>query len=282
LASLSTINSKWKNWKLGSTLAILAAVAVGSVATLNRAQGDGPAAPAAAPAKPAEKAPPVLAWNKALSSLNAGNAHFKLDEPVPVDFSAKRRGDLAPKQFPYAIIVTCSDSRVAPEHIFGASLGDLFVVRVAGNVVDPVTSASVEYAVDHLNCHLVVVMGHTKCGAVKSKIESLAPPKAAPEGAHHAEASENLGELLAHVHTGDVTDVAALGDAVRINTLWQAQALLENSALRRAYDNGQAHPNDDADGSHSAHFFTGVYDIATGEVKLEPVTAAEPAAKSDH
>lgn len=69
-------------------------------------------------------------------------------------------------QHPYAIVLACSDSRVIPEAIFSAGIGDLFVIRVAGNVVDKHQLGSIEYAEDHLGCNLVVVLGHTCCGAV--------------------------------------------------------------------------------------------------------------------
>ena len=69
-------------------------------------------------------------------------------------------------QHPYAVVVCCSDSRVVPEQVFGASLGDLFVIRVAGNVLDDHQIGSIEYAVEHLHCRYVLVLGHTSCGAV--------------------------------------------------------------------------------------------------------------------
>ena len=73
-------------------------------------------------------------------------------------------------QSPYAIIVTCSDSRVIPEHIFSAGIGELFVIRLAGNVIDDHQLGSIEYAAGHLGCKLVVVLGHTRCGAVEAAI----------------------------------------------------------------------------------------------------------------
>ena len=88
---------------------------------------------------------------------------------------ARSVGDISPEkrlytaengQKPYAVIVSCSDSRVIPESIFSAGIGDLFVIRVAGNVVDNIQLGSVEYAVEHLGCNLVLVLGHTGCGAV--------------------------------------------------------------------------------------------------------------------
>lgn len=89
--------------------------------------------------------------------------------------SSKGAGDISPElraatvkngQKPYAVIVGCSDSRVIPECIFSAGIGDLFVIRVAGNVIDDHQLGSIEYAVEHLGCKLVVVLGHTCCGAV--------------------------------------------------------------------------------------------------------------------
>ena len=74
-------------------------------------------------------------------------------------------------QHPYAIIVTCSDSRVIPESIFSAGIGELFVIRVAGNVIDDHQLGSIEYASDHLGSKLIVVLGHTRCGAVGAAIE---------------------------------------------------------------------------------------------------------------
>ena len=75
-------------------------------------------------------------------------------------------------QHPYAAIISCSDSRVIPEIIFSAGIGELFTIRTAGNTIDRCTLGSIEYAVSHLGCTLVVVMGHTECGAVTSAIRS--------------------------------------------------------------------------------------------------------------
>lgn len=76
-------------------------------------------------------------------------------------------------QHPYAVIVTCSDSRVVPEFIFSAGIGDLFVIRGAGNTVDDCTLGSIEYAIAHLRCKLVVVLGHTSCGAVTAAVKGV-------------------------------------------------------------------------------------------------------------
>ena len=109
----------------------------------------------------------TLSAEEAFKRLKDGNNTYLNAE--------KNAGDISPKmrlftsqngQSPYAVIVSCADSRVIPESIFSAGIGELFVIRAAGNVVDNFALGSVEYAVEHLGCRLVVVMGHTGCGAV--------------------------------------------------------------------------------------------------------------------
>lgn len=109
---------------------------------------------------------------EALEKLKKGNERY-LD-------AKQNEGDISPAlrlktcnegQTPYAIVVTCSDSRVIPESIFSAGIGELFVIRVAGNVIDKHQLGSIEYAADHLGSRLVVVMGHNHCGAVGAAIE---------------------------------------------------------------------------------------------------------------
>jgi carbonic anhydrase len=109
--------------------------------------------------------------NEALQKLRDGNKRFATGQPALKDLGDTRRGELVGGQKPFAVILTCSDSRVPPEHIFDQGLGDLFVVRNAGNVVDPVTAGSIEYAVEHLLAPLVVVLGHDYCGAVKAAVD---------------------------------------------------------------------------------------------------------------
>ena len=104
---------------------------------------------------------------RALELLKEGNRIFTDTGTYGGDVSPERRIDRARHgQHPYAAIVTCSDSRVIPEIIFNTGIGDIFVMRSAGNIVDNCTLESVEYAVGHLHCNLVVVMGHTECGAI--------------------------------------------------------------------------------------------------------------------
>lgn len=108
----------------------------------------------------------------ALQLLLEGNQRFKSGNILNKDLSTARRSDLLKKgQHPFAVVVSCSDSRVPPELLFDQALGDLFVVRVAGNIVTPVELGSIEYAVEHLNVPLIMVLGHEECGAVTAAVE---------------------------------------------------------------------------------------------------------------
>jgi carbonic anhydrase len=109
----------------------------------------------------------------ALARLTAGNARFVADRTEHPRQDRQRRLAVASDQRPFATILTCSDSRVAPEVIFDQGLGDLFVARVAGNVVDDDILASIEYSVIHLGSTLVMVLGHDHCGAVKATMDAL-------------------------------------------------------------------------------------------------------------
>lgn len=104
--------------------------------------------------------------DKALDLLRSGNARFVSGALTPKDNYATLREQLSTGQHPFAVVLCCSDSRVSPEIIFDQKLGDLFVIRNAGNIVDEEVLGSIEYAVEHLETPLVVVMGHAACGAV--------------------------------------------------------------------------------------------------------------------
>lgn len=104
---------------------------------------------------------------EALKRLAEGNKRYIQADAVSVDVSDVVRSNSCQNgQKPYAIIITCSDSRVIPEAIFSAGIGDLFVIRVAGNVIDGHQLGSIEYAAEHLGTGLIVVLGHDHCGAV--------------------------------------------------------------------------------------------------------------------
>jgi len=108
---------------------------------------------------------------EALELLEFGNKRFADAKYNKKNLGEERRKALAAGQKPFAVIVSCSDSRVPPELVFDQGLGDIFIIRVAGNVIDEVGKGSVEYGVEHLGARLVVVLGHEKCGAVQATVE---------------------------------------------------------------------------------------------------------------
>jgi carbonic anhydrase len=124
----------------------------------------------------ADSTVPSVSADEALNRLKAGNERFannKVSAGKPV---AARRAETAKTQHPFAIIVGCADSRTAPEIIFDQNIGDLFVIRTAGNLVDDYALGSIEYAVEHLGTRLIVVLGHQRCGAVTAALASASAP----------------------------------------------------------------------------------------------------------
>ena len=114
----------------------------------------------------------MLSAAEAKNRLIEGNRRYLDAEAGSADISpALRRYTAEHGQNPYAIVITCSDSRVIPESIFSAGIGELFVIRVAGNVLDDHQLGSIEYAADHLGTKLILLLGHTGCGAVGAAIE---------------------------------------------------------------------------------------------------------------
>ena len=107
---------------------------------------------------------------EALQRLMDGNVRFVKSQSTHPHQTIQRRIELTKGQEPFAIILSCSDSRVTPETVFDQGLGDIFVVRVAGNVVDNLGLGSIEYAAEHLHVPLIMVLGHEKCGAVAATV----------------------------------------------------------------------------------------------------------------
>ncbi len=128
----------------------------------------------------------------AYHDLVAGNQRFVEGTPKPWKADAKLRGELAKGQKPKAIVLSCSDSRVPPELVFDQTIGEVFPIRVAGNVLGAAQVASIEYALSHLGTNLIVVMGHESCGAVKA---ALATPRGQSTG------SIDLDSLIASVQS---------------------------------------------------------------------------------
>jgi carbonic anhydrase len=114
--------------------------------------------------------PTALTTHEAIQRLKDGNRRFVENKATHERQQAERRAVIAKKQNPFVIVVCCSDSRVPPEIVFDQGLGDLFVIRTAGNVVDDVCLGSIEYGVEHLGVRLIVVLGHEHCGAVEAAV----------------------------------------------------------------------------------------------------------------
>src|SRR5881398_3601000 len=131
-------------------------------------------------ADPAHPEQPTVAPAEAIAKLKEGNARNTSGNMQHPGQTTERRAELTKSQHPFAIIVSCSDSRVPPEIVFDQGLGDLFVLRVAGNVIDDHSLGSIEYAVDHLAVRLIAVLGHQRCGAVKAAKETIAAKTEAP------------------------------------------------------------------------------------------------------
>ncbi len=122
----------------------------------------------------------MLSAHGALERLREGNRRFASDDLTSeAAINTSRRRQVATSQEPFAIILGCSDSRVPSEIIFDQGLGDLFVIRVAGNIVAPSQIGSVEFAADRFGTRLVVVLGHSTCGAIQATLEELARPSEA-------------------------------------------------------------------------------------------------------
>lgn len=114
------------------------------------------------------KPPSITTTKEAIRALKIGNARFFSGQRIPTDFSAVQRRAQTLTQTPFAVILGCSDSRMPTEIVYDQRAGDLFVIRVAGNVVEDATLGSIEYAVQHLKARVVVVMGHECCGVVQA------------------------------------------------------------------------------------------------------------------
>ncbi len=175
----------------------------------------------------------MLTGREALDRLREGNRRFASDESSGADLtSKKRRAELTSGQEPFAIILGCADSRAPAELVFDQGLGDLFVIRVAGNIVAPSQVGSVEFAAARFGTRLVVVMGHSQCGAVSATLDQLQQ--------HSELRSPNLRSIVARVRpaveallsTGLVDRPEELmNQAVRANVRHSADHLRRGSQL---------------------------------------------------
>jgi len=156
---------------------------------------------------------------EARSRLVDGNARYIADQLEAKLQDASRRSAVTGGQSPFAIILSCADSRVVPELIFDTGIGEIFVIRVAGNVANTSSIASIEYAVAHLGVKLIVVLGHQSCGAVTAAI-------AGGDNGH------NLNHLLAHLQPAvTATGKDGVDATVRENAKQTCQELVSRSGI---------------------------------------------------
>ncbi|MCX6954507.1 MAG: carbonic anhydrase [Verrucomicrobia bacterium] len=212
-----------------------------------------PAAKPAAHAKPAHAAPVSAerpSPEDALQRLLDGNARFVAGHAEHPNQSVARRVETAAGQAPFAVILTCSDSRVSPEFYFDQGIGDLFVVRDAGNTLNDHVIGSIEYAVEHLHASIVLVVGHEKCGAVAAAIAG-------------GRADGRIGTIIEAIRpavketrnqSGDKTD-----NAIRSNARRAAQALTATGPIiSHAVQSGEI------------KIFAARYDLDSGRIELIP------------
>ena len=168
---------------------------------------------------------------EALERLRDGNRHFVADIRRQKEI-APRRAEVAAGQEPFAIILGCSDSRVPAELIFDQGLGDLFVIRVAGNIVAPSQIGSVEFAAERFHTRLVVVVGHSNCGAIAATIEELARPNELQSRNLRAIVDRIRPAVAPLMKTKLKDDYDALvGEAVRANVRVAADHLRHGSEI---------------------------------------------------
>ncbi len=200
-------------------------------------------------ADPAHPEQPTVAPAEAVSKLKEGNGRYTSGNLQHPGQTTERRAELTKDQHPFAVILSCSDSRVPPEIVFDQGLGDLFVVRVAGNVIDDHGLGSIEYAVDHLGARLIVVLGHQSCGAVKAAKETIAAKGKAPG---HIQSLVTAIQPVVETTAKDDLDTT-----VKANVKHVVQALRSSKPILKAkVDSGEV------------QVIGGYYSLDTGAVSL--------------
>ncbi len=212
----------------------------------------GLASPTLALGADADIEPPVNP-KAALDRLLAGNARFVKDEPHTQHVGRQWRARLTKQQHPYATILGCSDSRVPPELVFDEGFGDLFIMRVAGNVIADDVMGSLSYAAEHLHTQLFVVMGHEGCGAVTAAVDALLGKSRQPE---------HIESLLKMITPGlsaldrELPRDKLISAAVEANVRWSMHQVAHCPEAGKAIDEKRA------------ILIGAVYDLETGRVKL--------------
>lgn len=200
----------------------------------------------------AQPLPATLTASPALKRLIDGNARYQKEAATHPRQDRARRDATATGQQPFAMVLSCADSRVPVETLFDQGIGDLFVVRVAGNIADVNETASIEYGAKHLGARLCVVMGHTDCGAVKAAVAGL-------------KFDDNIANLMVELAPAvertrheqpDLQGDKLLRAAIETNVRYSMETLLRRSeVLREAVRSGKL------------ELVGAIYDVATGKVQ---------------
>ena len=198
---------------------------------------------------------PQYTADQALERLVEGNARFVDGKARFPTVQKEVLADLAKAQRPYATILGCSDSRVPPELVFDAGFGELFIIRVAGNVISPEVMGTLQYAAVHLRTPLFVVLGHEGCGAVKAAL--AAKFDGAQERRHIAALLDNITPGLVDVDPVQ-TPEAQMQQAVEANVRWSMHQVLETPEGKAAAANG------------AIKLVGAIYELHTGRVRLLP------------
>lgn len=192
---------------------------------------------------------PTTSAEQALKLLLDGNQRFvggMLEHP---NQTPARRAEVAKGQHPFAAVLACSDSRTPPEVIFDRGLGDIFTVRVAGNVADRVVIESLDYSVKHLGVRMVMVLGHRRCGAVIAAVEG-----------HEGTADQDIGPLLRELRPAVEASKGSSGDpvenAVRENVKLVVKSLATSEELSAMVKSGEL------------KIVGGIYDLDTGAIEM--------------
>ena len=186
---------------------------------------------------------------QALQLLLDGNERFVAGKPEHPNQTPERRAEVAKGQHPFAAVLACSDSRTPPEVIFDRGLGDIFTVRVAGNVADKVVIESLDYSVKHLGVRVVMVLGHRRCGAVIAAVEG-----------HEGTADQDVGPMLSELRPAVAESKGMPGDpvenAVRENVILVMKNLESSTELAAMVKAGDL------------KIVGGIYDLDTGKIEM--------------
>ena len=171
----------------------------------------------------------VKTYAEAMNLLKAGNQRFISDKSEVVNVNSARRKELEKGQHPYATVISCSDSRVTPALVFNSGLGDIFDIRLAGNVVDDDALGSVEYAVEHLHTPVIIVMGHENCGGVTAAYNQVVKGEMA-----HGHVEDLVDEIEESINKNQTLD-----QAIRSNVNYVVAEVKKDPVVATAIKNGQ-------------------------------------------